>query len=87
MAVKTAMIRARTTPDVKSEAEGIFEALGITPTDAINIFYHQVAMRKGLPFEVSIPNKTTKKAIQEARDGKKLTRFNSTAELFEDLGI
>ena len=87
MATKTAMIRARTTPEVKSLAESVFESLGMTPTDAINIFYHQVALKKGLPFEVKIPNKTTRKAIQDARDDKNMTTYKSSGELFDELGV
>jgi DNA-damage-inducible protein J len=87
MASRTAMIRARTTPDVKSEAEAIFASLGITATDAINIFYHQVALTKGLPFEVKLPNNNTRRAIEDARKGKNMTSYESSEALFEDLGI
>ena len=37
--------------------------------EAVNIFLNQVALHKGLPFEVKIPNNETKKAIEEARKG------------------
>jgi len=36
---------------------------------AVNIFLSQVALHKGLPFEVKIPNEETIKAIEEARKG------------------
>jgi DNA-damage-inducible protein J len=87
MAEKTAMIRARTTPAIKETVEGIFEKLGLSTTDAINLFYHQVALTKGIPFEVKLPNKATKKAIENARSGKGIKRHGSSAELFDDLGI
>jgi DNA-damage-inducible protein J len=87
MATKSAMIRARTSPDVKALAEEVFERLGLTATDAINMFYHQVALRRGIPFEVSIPNETTKKAIEEARSGKGMKKHKSVKALFDDLGI
>jgi len=55
--------------EVKAKAKEIFKELGITMGEAVNIFLTQVALHKGLPFEVKIPNDETKKAIEEARRG------------------
>jgi len=55
--------------EVKAKAKEIFKELGITMGEAVNIFLSQVALHKGLPFEVKIPNEETKKAIKEARRG------------------
>ena len=55
--------------EVKTKAKEIFKELGITMGEAVNIFLSQVALHKGLPFEVKIPNDETKKAIEEARRG------------------
>ena len=55
--------------EVKAKAKEIFKELGITMGEAVNIFLSQVALHKGLPFEVKIPNDETKKAIEEARRG------------------
>src|SRR4030042_2029005 len=52
---RTAMIRARITPDLKEEVEFILKRLGLTTTEAINIFFSQVKLQRGLPFEVKIP--------------------------------
>jgi addiction module RelB/DinJ family antitoxin len=49
---RTAMIRARTETELKSDVEGIFTELGLSATEAINLFYRQVRLNKGLPFEV-----------------------------------
>jgi DNA-damage-inducible protein J len=46
------MIRARTEPELKSEVEGIFQELGLSATEAINLFYWQVRLKQGLPFDV-----------------------------------
>ncbi len=56
---KTSTVRARIEPEVKKEAERLFKNLGITTTQAITLFYKQVVLRKGLPFEVVIPNSAT----------------------------
>ena len=60
---KTSTIRARIEPDLKGKAEFIFQQLGLTTTQAITLFYKQVELKKGLPFEVAIPNETTRKTF------------------------
>jgi len=72
---KTEMIRARVEPALKIEAEEVFDALGLTPTEAITLFYRQVTLHHGLPFPVRIPNATTQAAIQDALSGEDLTEW------------
>ena len=52
---KTANLYARIEPDVKEQAENILDALGIPASSAINMFYKQIILQRGLPFEVKIP--------------------------------
>ena len=82
---KTAMIRARTEPRLKKEVESIFSELGITSTEAINMFYKQVRLRKGIPFEVKIPNKETLKAFKDSGARKNLKTFKNINDLLKDL--
>ena len=56
MAVKSANLYARIEPDVKEQAESILSALGIPASNAINMFYKQIILQRGLPFEVKIPS-------------------------------
>ncbi|CAA6603511.1 putative DNA-damage-inducible protein J [Rhodospirillaceae bacterium LM-1] len=78
---KTETIRARVEPDLKHEAEAVFEALGLTSTEAITLFYKQVTLQHGLPFEVKIPNKATLAAMQDAGQGKNLKKWKSLEAL------
>ena len=55
MATKSANLYARIEPDVKEQAESILSVLGIPASSAINIFYKQIILNRGLPFEVKIP--------------------------------
>ena len=55
MATKSANLYARIEPDVKENAESILSALGISASSAINMFYKQIILQRGLPFEVKIP--------------------------------
>lgn len=52
---KTDVLNARIDPDVKSQAEGILSALGMTASGAITMFYKQVILHNGLPFDVVLP--------------------------------
>ncbi len=52
---KSANLYARIEPDVKEKAEIILNALGISASNAITMFYKQIILQKGLPFEVKLP--------------------------------
>lgn len=53
--MKDAIVRARVHPDLKADAEKVFETLGINTTEAIRMFLSQVRLRRGLPFSVEVP--------------------------------
>lgn len=56
MATKSSNLYARIEPDVKEQAESILSTLGITASNAINMFYKQIILQRGLPFDVKIPS-------------------------------
>lgn len=56
MATKSANLYARIEPDVKEQAEKILSTLGIPASSAINMFYKQIILQRGLPFDVKIPS-------------------------------
>lgn len=56
MARKSANLYARIEPDVKEQAEEILAVLGIPASNAINMFYKQIILQRGLPFEVKMPS-------------------------------
>ncbi len=72
---KTEMIRARMEPEIKHDAEAVFKALGLSPTEAITLFYRQVSLHNGLPFEVKIPNAESREAMRQAIEGEDLTEW------------
>lgn len=82
---KTAAVNARIEPAVKQKAERIFSAIGISATDAIGMFYRQVVYRRGLPFDVCIPNAVTLAALKEADAGAGEVYTGSTQDVFDDL--
>ena len=60
---KTANLYARIEPDVKEQAEGILTALGIPVSNAINMFYKQIILQRGIPFEMKLPQDSKKSRV------------------------
>jgi DNA-damage-inducible protein J len=84
---KTATIRARIQPELKDKAEHVFHRLGLTTTQAIAMFYKQVELRDGLPFDVVIPNKTTRRTFANTDAGHDLIVCEDADDMFRKLGI
>jgi DNA-damage-inducible protein J len=79
--MKTAAIHSRIEPGLKNRAESVLQQLGVSPTEAIRMFYSQIALRNALPFDVSIPNPETIKALEDSRERTNLERFESVEDL------
>jgi DNA-damage-inducible protein J len=84
---KTTTVRARMEPRLKKQAEDVLENLGLSATQAINLFYRQVTLRKGLPFDVVIPNATTRKTFESTDAAKDLVVCKDADDMFRKLGI
>lgn len=82
---KTAMIRARTEPGLKEDVELILDKLGLTTSEAINIFFNQIKLKKGIPFKVNLPNKTTLKTFNKTNLGKELNSYKNLDEFFKKI--
>ena len=52
---KTANLYARIEPELKEQAESILTALGIPASNAITMFYKQIILQRGIPFEMKLP--------------------------------
>ena len=77
MAAKTKTVRARVEPKLKRGAEAGFKKIGLKPSEAVTLFYKRVELTRGIPFEMRIPNKETRRAIAQARAGKGLKTFKN----------
>lgn len=84
---KSAMVRARLEPDLKGSAEAIFQRLGLNATQAISIFYRQVELRNGLPFDVIVPTSTTVRTFKGTDSGRDLVICENADDMFDKLGI
>lgn len=93
---KSASVYARIEPEVKEQAEQILTSLGIPASNAITIFYKQIILHNGLPFDVTIPrsqlldlNQLTEEALsRELEKGyadMKAGRTKPAKKVFDDL--
>ena len=81
--MKSAVVHARIEPETKREAEDILAKLGITPTEAIRVFYRQISLRKGLPFPVAVPNARTAATLRKSRRGQGIETFANLDDTVE----
>ena len=84
---KAAMIRARVELELKQEAESVLNRLGLSASDAIRLFYRQVVLQQGLPFQVVITNPETLEALEEIRNKSNLKRARNADDLFEQAEV
>lgn len=85
---KTDTLHVRVEPVVKQKAEETLNDLGLSITDAINVFLNQVILYNGIPFEIRKPkyNKETIQALEDTKNGRNLSKsFDSVDEMFEEL--
>lgn len=80
--MKTDVLHTRVAPKLKSEAESVFDQLGISSSDAIRIFLKQVVLHQGLPFAVSLPNKETIDTLEKSERDIDVTTFATPDEAF-----
>ena len=84
---KSAMIRARVDPNLKDEVESILGQLGLSATQAITLFYQQVKLNRGLPFDVRIPNAVTQRTFAETDAGGNIVHGENAQDMFARLGV
>ncbi|MBR0161961.1 MAG: type II toxin-antitoxin system RelB/DinJ family antitoxin [Oscillospiraceae bacterium] len=93
---KTANLYARIEPDIKEQAEEILDALGVPVSNAINMFYKQIILQRGIPFEVKLPavpvpdmsvltKEQLKSEIEKGFADVDAGRVTPAAEVFADL--
>ena len=82
---RTATVRARVEPSLKSEVEAVLDTLGLTTTEAITIFYKQIQLQRGLPFAVAVPNETTWQTFAATDRGEQLNSYDSLEDMFASL--
>ena len=83
--IKTETVRARIDPHLKTEVETLLGTLGLSMSDAIQLFLHQVRLHHGLPFDVKIPNALTRKTFETTDQEKDLSRGETVQDFLKTL--
>lgn len=98
----TSAVYARIDTNMKEEAERILESLGITPSSAIQMFYRQIIMRRGVPFSLNLPyakptaiggmtqeefDRELQKGVDSLETGRLYTAEEVATELKREFGI
>ena len=65
----TETVRVRIDAELKHNVEQILSQLGMTTSQAINLFMKKIERERGIPFELKLPNDEILKAIEEAEAG------------------
>ncbi|MES2237207.1 MAG: type II toxin-antitoxin system RelB/DinJ family antitoxin [Pseudomonadota bacterium] len=84
MSTADTYVRARIDTATKERASDALEAMGLSISDAIRLLMMRIADEHRLPFEVKVPNATTRKAVADLEAGKG-KRFTSVDALMADL--
>ena len=77
-------VRARIDTTTKTDASNALASMGLSVSDAIRLLMRRIADEKRLPFEVRVPNQSTKAAIEELESGNG-SRFQNVQALMDDL--
>lgn len=99
---KTSNVFARVEPEIKEQAEKVLGQLGVSMSNAVDMFLRQVVLHNGIPFEVKIPkseplsygsltkeqfDKVLQEAVDEVKAGRVHTVEEVEAEMKRDFGI
>ena len=82
---RTEVVQARMDTQTKAQAVEVFNELNISTSQAITVFFRQVALQRGIPFDLKIPNKVTVETVAKVRRGEDLIRVSGIDELREEI--
>ena len=82
---KSATIHTTIDRQTKAKAQEILESLGMSMSEAVSVYFKQIVLHKGLPFEVKIPNEITLQTFKNTDKGIDLHPSKSVDDLFEEI--
>jgi DNA-damage-inducible protein J len=85
--MKTTVIHTRIDVDLKIGAENVLKQLGLSSSEAVRMFYRQIELNQGIPFDVKIPNKLTAETLSKSARDEDVYQASDVDDLFDQLGI
>lgn len=83
--MKTATIRARIDPTLKHDVESVLVKLGLSISDAIEIYMRQIKLTHGIPFNIRLPNKLTERTFEKTDQGHELNHYHHVKDIIQKL--
>lgn len=78
------MVHIRVDEKIKAKAAKNLAAMGLTVSDAVRLLLTRVATEKAMPFDLRVPNRMTREAIEAGERGE-VTRSANVKTMMEDL--
>ncbi len=82
---KNTTISIRIDSETKVQSQKVLKQLHMTMSEAVAVFLKQVALQRGIPFEIKIPTELTARTLEKSQKGEDVKSFDSVDALFEDL--
>ena len=84
---RSGMVLIRVDYQVKEKATNVFEAVGLSPSEAVRLFLHRVVIENGYRRELKLPNAATRRAIDEVDEilAQNRTRSLNPDKIFNEL--
>jgi len=79
------MINVKIDDNTKRRAQKILHSLGLNMSQAISIYFKQIVNTRSIPFEIKLPNKTTRQTLKKTDEGKDLHHASNVEELSKEL--
>ncbi|MGB7265835.1 MAG: type II toxin-antitoxin system RelB/DinJ family antitoxin [Terracidiphilus sp.] len=80
----TGMVHIRVDEKVKAKAAKTLATMGLTVSDAVRLLLVRIAAEKAMPFELRVPNRATREAIEAGERGE-VSRAATVAAIMADL--
>lgn len=87
MMSKTSTLTIRIDPKLKEQTEHLLQEMGLTPSQAITLFFRQIGYQRAIPFEISLPNEETLQAMQDVAQRRNVKTFERVDDALSSLGL
>jgi len=69
------------------KAQAVLQRLGLSPEQAVTLFFEQIVLQQNLPFSFNNPNEETLQAFKDSEQGFNSVECKDAEDLFKRLGI
>lgn len=85
--MKSTTVRARIDENLKFDVEQILGSLNLSLSEAIGLYMAQIKLKRGIPFDIRVPNDVTLQTFHDTDNDKNLVRCRDAKDMFDKLEI